>query len=469
MFGNNPLESLRLKSGLRRGCSATLAIWLAAAAFAWAEPVKIEFLPPPMEGTLSLGVYDSGGKLVRVLHREADVSELTASENGLATLWDGLDERGAACPPGKYRAKGVMVGDLAVDGVDFIGNDWVTSDDSPHLSRITGLGMNSSGDLVIGAMLPGQPPTAFYFAVALKPAPTPGDEAEQQFVAQPGMPKSALPMAEGKIRGEAVTDAAAGTNGTVWLITKNTVKQHSQTGKLLRTLASQAGDPPPVKLTASPTEEKIYVLYENATLQRLRGYDFTGVKPGDEPKELFENDIRASDRFEQIASELNFPNDQPFVPSATLTVALMPNSLFHNKPGMLEINVNVDKEGSYLAATDGLPLCHISDTKFLKWAVMGRTPGSQAITVFDSDGAVVEEFEISKIANMMAFDAGIVQLPAAPLGSKAATVAPNATPISISPAPSPAVSPAKMPETSLPTPPLPVSTPTGQPAVISGS
>jgi hypothetical protein len=43
--------------------------------------VKIEFLPPPMEGTISLGVYNGEGKLVRTLAREAEVKEFTAALN----------------------------------------------------------------------------------------------------------------------------------------------------------------------------------------------------------------------------------------------------------------------------------------------------------------------------------------------------------------------------------------------------
>ena len=39
--------------------------------------VRISFVPPPLDGTISLGVYDAKGKLVRVLFREADINEFT--------------------------------------------------------------------------------------------------------------------------------------------------------------------------------------------------------------------------------------------------------------------------------------------------------------------------------------------------------------------------------------------------------
>jgi len=143
---------------------------------------------------------------------------------------------------------------------------------------------------------------------------------------------------------------------------------------------------------------------------------------------LFENDIRASDTCEQIASELKFPDEKPFVPSSVLTVALVPNPLDNNKSGSLQIRAGVDKTGCYLATADGLPLCHINETKYLRWAV----------TLFDSDSAVVEQFQISKIANMMTFDAGVIQWPGeatapTPSPTAASAVSPAAFP---SPAPS---------------------------------
>ena len=76
--------------------------------------VKIQFLPPPMEGTISLGIYDHTGKLVRVLHRAATGDEFVAALDGYITHWDGLDDAGNPCPPGHYSARGYMVGDVTV-------------------------------------------------------------------------------------------------------------------------------------------------------------------------------------------------------------------------------------------------------------------------------------------------------------------------------------------------------------------
>ena len=80
-----------------------------------AQNVRISFLPPPLEGTISVGVYDAGGKLVRILHREAAVSDFEIGADALHTQWAGKEESGEPLPPGKYHARGYMVGDLQVE------------------------------------------------------------------------------------------------------------------------------------------------------------------------------------------------------------------------------------------------------------------------------------------------------------------------------------------------------------------
>src|ERR1700730_5300496 len=77
--------------------------------------VRINFVPPPMEGTISLGIFDANKKLVRVLHREAKIDNFTADENSLSTTWDGKNDAGEDLPAGKYRARGYMVAKLKVE------------------------------------------------------------------------------------------------------------------------------------------------------------------------------------------------------------------------------------------------------------------------------------------------------------------------------------------------------------------
>ncbi len=50
-----------------------------------ARTVRISFVPPPLEGSISLGVYDKAGKLVRILHAEANLMEFTIAADALET------------------------------------------------------------------------------------------------------------------------------------------------------------------------------------------------------------------------------------------------------------------------------------------------------------------------------------------------------------------------------------------------
>jgi hypothetical protein len=77
--------------------------------------VSLRFVPPPMEGTISLGIWDSNDKLVRVLHREAKIDKFTVEENSLSTTWDGKNDVGEDLPLGKYRARGYLVGKLKIE------------------------------------------------------------------------------------------------------------------------------------------------------------------------------------------------------------------------------------------------------------------------------------------------------------------------------------------------------------------
>ena len=75
-----------------------------------ARSVRISFVPPPLEGTISLGIYDNNSKLVRVLHQEAEPNEFTIGADALVTQWDGKNDDGEDLPAGKYHARGYLIG-----------------------------------------------------------------------------------------------------------------------------------------------------------------------------------------------------------------------------------------------------------------------------------------------------------------------------------------------------------------------
>ena len=80
-----------------------------------ARSVRISFVPPPLEGTISLGVYDANKKLVRVLMQEAEPDEFTVGADALIAKWDGKNNNEQDLPAGKYHARGYLVGRLKVE------------------------------------------------------------------------------------------------------------------------------------------------------------------------------------------------------------------------------------------------------------------------------------------------------------------------------------------------------------------
>jgi hypothetical protein len=79
--------------------------------------IRISFVPPPLEGTISLGIYDENDQLVRVLHQQASFDEFTAGPDALATKWDGKDDFGYDLSPGTYHGRGFLVAPMKIQEI----------------------------------------------------------------------------------------------------------------------------------------------------------------------------------------------------------------------------------------------------------------------------------------------------------------------------------------------------------------
>jgi hypothetical protein len=117
-------------------CFVISLSWFAPRLFAGTEEneetgKQLIFIPPPIEGVISLGVYDTRGKLVRVLKQAAEIDSFKSGLDGLFVDWDGTDASGKNAAPGKYFARGVLIGDVNISGVAYHLNDWV--DDAQNL------------------------------------------------------------------------------------------------------------------------------------------------------------------------------------------------------------------------------------------------------------------------------------------------------------------------------------------------
>jgi hypothetical protein len=123
-------------------CVAISFSWFAPRLFAGAEEngetgKQLMFIPPPVEGLISLGVYDTRGKLVRVIKQAAEIDSFKPGLDGLFVDWDGTDATGKVVPAGKYFARGVLIGDVNISGVAYHLNDWVDDAQSLRVKTIS--------------------------------------------------------------------------------------------------------------------------------------------------------------------------------------------------------------------------------------------------------------------------------------------------------------------------------------------
>lgn len=410
--------------------------------------VRITFLPPPMEGTLSLGIYDKPGKLVRTLHREAEAEkQFTIGLNGLITTWDGKDDAGQPLPAAKYSVRGYAVGEVQIEGVAMHGNDWITNDDSPRVAKMLSFAPQPDSfqaDLGLHVLLasgvagtlrisregkirgfePGEVPRTH----ALRESPQDlvhheqpiagvkygirdgqlvkaNDTGEWQQLKLPGLAHAVLFVPGGRPDGV----------NEFWIVDETPqgreVKLFNEKGEFKRRLASGQGEPQPFALSTNSDATTLRLLEEKPGVQRLRILQLARAAPATSPDQstdsLWETvasiEIANSDNFAAVAGKLG--RAKPFAPEENIRVHLLPNELLKGATTEVDVQIAIDSQGAYLKTGDGLPLLQITETPNLKWAVMGRE-GGKVITIFQSDGAVVEEFKARKLANMMAFDAG---------------------------------------------------------------
>lgn len=361
---------------------------LAASAADEQKGVQITFLPPPIEGTLSLGVYTLDGKLVRVLQREATEKDFVVGLNGFITHWDGKDDAGKPLAAGKYFVRGYAVGELEIEGVAYFGNDWIVDEDSARVSEFRGVKL-AGRELLITALAEGKPIGVVHHDL---------DAGTQTFEKLDAETAPELPL------------SARGAGGTTWIIDgeHHAVVQRNAAGESLRELDIAPGEPAPVSIAATTDRDEIFLAERDEQRFRVRGLRLKETTSAADGKKVsnwevfFTRTVWKSDTFAAIAPQL--ARKPPFVPEEKVSVKLVPNPLVQVAPASLAITIATDEAGSFLRATDGLPLRRVTDTAHLKWAVIG--PEGAALTLFQSDGAVVEEFRIGKLANMMAFDAG---------------------------------------------------------------
>ena len=411
---------------------ALLALGLAAAGD---DSRHIVFLPPPMDGTISLGITDAAGRIVRVLHREAEEKDFKVGENGFITSWDGRDEAGQQVPPGKYSAGGWSVGDLGIEGVAFHGNDWI-KDESPRFTRVTSVKTEGRDEVRVTLRTADGRDEMLAWNLAREGATAPetgvtAEIADGQLMMRKGGASRAAQLAAG----EKPLACATGFGDRVWTIVETgagrEVRAYTPEGEFLRRLGYAPDEPQPVQVAASQWSEMIFLLEENATEQRVRSLALgapaaqpDGGAGKSEWRVTYLKRIRKSDTFDAIAPHLG--GAKPPVPEPVVKLKTRPNPLLDDERSEISLKVKVDAEGALLITGAGLPLVRLTTAENLKWAVLARR--EEGLSLFQGDGVVVEEFRIKKPENMMSFDAGDIEVP--PAGAKPAKQkpAPEGTP-----------------------------------------
>jgi hypothetical protein len=370
-----------------------------------AGSVKITFLPPPLEGTLSLGVFDRAGKLVRTLKSEAVPADFTVGLNGLITFWDGRDDAGRVLPPGKYRVRGFAVADLEVAGEEFHCNDWVESEDGPHPSVFERIRMDGDSLELIAVDRANKRWKIVHSLVDGESKSEPLEKAASVAPKEPA----------------ALTDglgprSCPGKDGTRWSIEKaageTVVAQFDSQGEVLRRLSIGAGEPVPMGIAASLERDEVFLLEQDGERYRLRGLRRAGPKEGGAApgwETFLEKSRWPSSKFSEVAARLG--RSKPFVPEEQISLKSQPNPLLGGGVSDIQVAAGKDAAGSFLKTSDGLLLRRLTDTSLLLWVVLGREGRQPGIVLLQSDGAVVEEYRILQPGALMSFDAGEYQLP----------------------------------------------------------
>jgi hypothetical protein len=111
---------------------------------------QFTFALPELEGRISLGVFDPGGKLVRTLCVSAAETDFLVGLNGLIATWDGKDDTGKPLAAGKYQIRGYLAGHrLKAEGVAYHFNDWINDEQSPRITRIEDFRRQPGGFVVL--------------------------------------------------------------------------------------------------------------------------------------------------------------------------------------------------------------------------------------------------------------------------------------------------------------------------------
>jgi hypothetical protein len=518
---------------LRRILFAALLAGLLPA-FSSAREQRFAFALPETEGRISLGVYDSAGKLRRTLYVNAAETDFIIGLNGLIAKWDGKDDFGQALPPGQYRVRGYLVtDDLKAEGIAYHFNDWVDDEKAPRIVRIDDFRKHPGGVVVLAQALNDSHPLVFRFdqlrgflwttslggplspGTLVEEAPptsepryhlarfseadlsSPGKNRllattehyaailvrdtlhllemnagtvigtqpnkfsqvecfaaghEALFVGgQTDLTKIGVPNLEtveeidapipfdalevlgeqmlgasssywqlwGTIDGKweqlplniAASSLSFGFGDTFWVTAidekdgKPFTGQFNRQGEFLRSYRDEFL---PVRVCASSAIEEIAVLEKGGATQRLRVLSLGAKSPG-EWVVNFEKVIQNCEKFGIVNGKL--VPDAGTVPQIDAVDVPLSTGGLSASAQKLALRVTSDHAGLWLETKSGLRLAFLASQPNVRRVVVDFRPEKKILRVYAGDGAVVAEYAVKGLGNIVEIDAGDVELP----------------------------------------------------------
>jgi hypothetical protein len=484
---------------------------------------QFTFALPELEGRISLGVFDSGGKLVRTLCVGAVETDFLVGLNGLIATWDGMDGAGKPLAAGKYQIRGYLVGHgLKAEGVAYHFNDWINDEHSPRITRIEDFHRQPGGFVVLAKVSDDYQPLVFRFDQLrgflwrsfLNPA-GPATESPEPF-SEPGGSSFARPMLAATSNYVAVLysgdlhllqtedgtmvktqakffprakylDASDGTlfigesesitrialpsldpigeektpiafevfavdgehklgassdNGELWESTDAEWKKLPFAAAAssisfglegtfwVTAIDSEDGKPftgqfdtqggflrayrdgfSPLKVCASTAIEEIAVLETRSSAQRLRVLSLheAGLSSPGDWAIAFEKTIQECRRFGIVNGQL--VADAGVVPQTDQVNIMLATGGLTSTSQTLAVRVTFDHAGLWLETQSGLRLAFLASQPNVRRVALLLGPGKEFLTVYAGDDAVVAEYGVRGLGNVVEIDAGEVELP----------------------------------------------------------
>ena len=201
---------------------------------------------------------------------------------------------------------------------------------------------------------------------------------------------------------------ASGRGNTFWALEQSAdgsvaVVQYSpEEGRLAEWIAASAGEP--VSLAAAVDADYFAAILAGTDTERTVAIRRNAANGWEL---LADKTITASENFGLTGGKLSAVTGDLH---GEITVGLRENPLDPSAPRSLALAASVFAGGTGLVASDGLPLVRVSeDPGFGRLAVVaGPTPGTAQF--YQGDGACVEQYSVSNLGEITAFDAGAIEM-----------------------------------------------------------